>query len=108
MKYLRSTKIAGAGTNYLKKELRVGDSLKAVSVLNDTTAWRRSTVEIAKVGAADTDPLTIALFHRLIQVGLKSLGWLGSLKMENPFLVVRAVFQDCVAGDSLYLVVGYE
>jgi len=108
MQFSRKSKAAGSGDNYLSISLRTGDTLKVINMLNATTEFLLSTCELTKQDALTTDPSTIALFHKIIQCGLKDVHWEGNIEMGTHYKVVRGLFHSCTAADAIYLTVGYE
>ena len=81
-----------------------GARLKVVNVLNSTTPWLKCSAQLCE----PTERYTISLFHNIIQVGKKDVHFHGDLLMEDPFRTVRAVINNPVANDVVYLTVGFE
>jgi len=105
LEFLQSWKAATAGSNTIAIQLFAGTKVKIVNTLNQTTAWLRSSIELAN---RETGGLALTLKHYEIQRGLKDVHWNGEVTIEEPLLWVRGQWSNCVLNDKLFLTVGFE
>jgi len=109
MEYLRRfTLSASAGENFLYIELPSGKTLRVVNLQNGTTAWLRCGIYLGNLNLLEAAHENISLVDRVIQCGIKDVHWEGEIKLKTPYLRVEGKFEDCEAGDNIYMTVGYE
>lgn len=99
---------ASAGVVYLHKTIAVGRTLRVINMINETTAFVATTLELMRVGDSDTSSETIALKHKQLQTGLKDVHWEGNIELTSDFRRIRGSQANIVAADVVYLTVGYE
>jgi len=102
-------KVAGAGDNYIALSFPEGTRIKLVCLENNTTQWLPCWFAISNNDRGDIGlGPSINPIHRVTQQGDRHVIWEGDIKITGSLIFVVAKFEDCVAADELWVLVGYE